>query len=362
MAYQFHSTLLATIAYRFKDDGRFAGLDKRIAFLPADVRGRILQVAAQKALAYPLPMMCVRAGGKQPERIARPDFLSPLAGDVPEAALRSYVREISTKAVAKDPAVAQTCLALRATYTPSLPRAGVDEPSVVFSVEESINWTMKDAGMTSAAMHADSHYANTVFAVRYLVDAAEEAVKQAKKHGESELMIALARASGLKYALPDTWAPPAVEAERAWLVAKFVLQSVLSPMLRLIGDGEAARAFRTSAENATDKASRQRICTSASEMVALIAQNGNAFSKLKGQPRPTVSDAGFATGIERFISSYEALLFAWDFKMDLATALGAFVEDLEIVVMYAEAAGVGGGDLWLDVQSDVIAPSFVLSR
>jgi hypothetical protein len=359
MAYQFHSTLLATIAYRFKDDGRFAGLDKRIASLAPEVRGRILQVAAQKALVYALPMMCVRARGKQPEAIARPSFLSLVDGEVPEADLRSYVREISTKAVAKDPTVSNQCLAIRATYAPNLTRAGVDEPSVVHSVDQAIEWVVKDAGHP---LQIDSHYANTVFAVRYLVDAEEEAVKQAKKHGESELMIALARASGLKYALPDTWAPPAVEAERAWLVAKFVLQSVLSPMLRLIGDGEAARAFRTSAENATDKASRQRICTSASEMVALIAQNGNAFSKLKGQPRPTVSDAGFATGIERFISSYEALLFAWDFKMDLTTALGAFVEDLEIVVMYAEAAGVGGGDLWLDVQSDVIAPSFVLSR
>ena len=358
MAYQFHSTLLATIAYRFKDDGRFADLDKRIATLAPEARGRILQVAAQKALAYPLPMMCVRAGAKGGE--TRPGFLSPLDGDLPEATLRSYVREISTKAFAKDPAVAQTCLALRATYTPNLTRAGVDEPSVVHSVEASINWTMQDAGMTM--MRADSHYGNTVYAVRSLVDEAEEAIKQAKKHGESELMIALARASGLRYALPDTWAPPAVEAERAWLVAKFVLQSVFSPMLRLIGDGEAARAFRASAESATDKVARARICTSASEMAALIAQNGNAFSKLKGQPRPTASDAGFATGIERFISSYEALLFAWNWNMDVTDARRAFIEDLEIVVMYAESAGVGGGDLWLDVQSDVIAPAFVLSR
>lgn len=358
MAYQFHSTLLATIAYRLQDDGRFADLDKRIASLAPDARGRILQVAAQKALAYPLPMMCVRAGAKGGE--TRPGFLSPLDGDLPEAALRSYVREISTKAVAKDPAVAQTCLALRATYTPNLTRAGVDELSTVLSVEASINWTMQDAGLTM--LRADSHYGNTVYAVRSLVDDAEEAIKQAKKHGESELMIALARASGLKYALPDTWAPPAVEAERAWLVAKFVLQSVFSPMLRLIGDGEAARAFRASAESATDKVARARICTSASEMAALIAQNGNAFSKLKGQPRPTASDAGFATGIERFISSYEALLFAWIWNMDVTDARRAFIEDLEIVVMYAESAGVGGGDLWLDVQSDVIAPAFVLSR
>ena len=360
MAYQFHSTLLATIAYRFKDDGRFADLDKRIATLAPEARGRVLQVTAQKALLYPLPVMAVRAGSNRSGGLERPSLLvDPFSGELPESALRSYVREISTKAVAKDPTVAKTCLALRATYTPVLTRAGVDAPERVQDVIEAMDWLRDDVG---SPLGTDSHYAKAVYAVRYLVDEAEEAIKQAKKHGESELMIALARASGLRYALPDTWAPPAVEAERAWLVAKFVLQSVFSPMLRLIGDGEAARAFRASAESATDKVARARICTSASEMAALIAQNGNAFSKLKGQPRPTASDAGFATGIERFISSYEALLFAWNWNMDVTDARRAFIEDLEIVVMYAESAGVGGGDLWLDVQSDVIAPAFVLSR